>query len=296
MSFFVKQKLLDYKKYKVDIWGLIRNSLVIQDKWKIYSYSKLIRKYNMYMEAKKYNLKRKKEKKYSIILNHRYLYKIKLLRHLIKKIFYLKPSKKMNKICFFFFNKKKRRMNFEWWKRKYFIYEVRDLYIKRKRYNYKKEFSDLRLAKYFYIMYTYRQFKKMAKKAKKKDGIFEQNYMIIMECKLPAFIYRTSFLPNMFESIHYIKKGIIAVNKIFRSLIFFPIKTMDLITFRIWEKGFIYWEFYKRLRKKAFLFFFPKYMYISIIFFFILCLNTPKIKDIINPISMDIYKASSFIN
>ena len=67
----------------------------------------------MYMEAKKYNLKRKKEKKYSIILNHRYLYKIKLLRYLIKKIFYLKPSKKMNKICFFFFNKKKRRMNFE---------------------------------------------------------------------------------------------------------------------------------------------------------------------------------------
>jgi hypothetical protein len=69
---------------------------------------------------------------------------------------------------------------------------------------------------------------------------------------------------------------------------------MDLVTFRVWEKNYIYWTFYKRLKKKAFLFFFPKYMYISIYFFFILYLHTPKKLDIINPISMDFYKASSF--
>jgi hypothetical protein len=32
MSFFVKQKLLDYKKYKLDIWGIVRNSFLIKDK------------------------------------------------------------------------------------------------------------------------------------------------------------------------------------------------------------------------------------------------------------------------
>jgi hypothetical protein len=69
---------------------------------------------------------------------------------------------------------------------------------------------------------------------------------------------------------------------------------MDIVTFRIWEKSYIYWNFYKRLKKRAFLFCFPKYMYISITFFFIICLNNPKNSDIINPISMDFYKATSF--
>jgi hypothetical protein len=71
---------------------------------------------------------------------------------------------------------------------------------------------------------------------------------------------------------------------------------MDIITFRVWEKSYIYWNFYKRLKKKAFLFSFPKYMYVSIVFFFLICLNIPKKNDIINPITMDFYKASSFSN
>jgi hypothetical protein len=79
-------------------------------------------------------------------------------------------------------------------------------------------------------------------------------------------------------------------------MIFFVVKIMDIVTFRAWEKSYIYWSFFIRLKKKAFLFFFPKYMYISFIFFFIICLNYPKKIDIINPIPMDFYKASSFIN
>jgi len=89
------------------------------------------------------------------------------------------------------------------------------LYFKKKKYTQKKEFTDIRLAKNFYIMYTYKQLKKIVKKSKKKDGLFEQNFISFMECKLPSFIYRSSFLPNMFESIHYIKNNNIAVNKKF---------------------------------------------------------------------------------
>ena len=295
MSFFVKQKLLDYKKYKLDIWGIVRNSFLIKDKWKNYNYSKLIRKYKMYKKIRKQNYSKRHKYPHNKNLDKNYIYKIKLLKNLIKIVFKLKPSKKINKICLYFFNKKKRRINLDWWKKKYFIYEVRDVYIKKKRYNYKKEFSDLRLAKNFYIMYTYKQLRKIARKAKKKDGIFEQNYISFIEFKLPSFIYRTGLLPNMFESINYIKGNNVAVNKIFRSFIFFSIKIMDIVTFRILQKSYIYWNFYKRLRRKAFLFFFPKYMYISIIFFLIICLNIPKKKDLINPISMDIYKASSFV-
>jgi ribosomal protein S4 len=107
------------------------------------------------------------------------------------------------------------------------------LYIKKKRHTQKKEFTDIRLAKNFYIMYTLKQLKNLVKKAKRKDGLFEQNFLNLMECRLPSFIYRTSFLPNMFESLYYIKEGNVAVNKVFRPLIFFSIKMMDIITFRI---------------------------------------------------------------
>jgi len=117
---------------------------------------------------------------------------------------------------------------------------VRDLYVKKKRYTYKKEFTEIRIAKNFFIMYTLKQLKKLVKKAKKKDGLFEQNLISIMECKLSSFIYRSSFLPNMFESMHYVKNSNIAINKIFRTSIYYPVQVMDIVTFRVWEKSYIY--------------------------------------------------------
>jgi len=252
----------------------------------------------MYMEARMHNLKKIKNKRYDIAFGKKleriYVYKLKIYKMLIKKVFRIRPSKKVNKICLFFFNRKRRKRNYDWWKKKVFIFEVRDIYVKKKKYTYKKEFVDIRLAKNFYIMYTLKKLKKIIKKAKQKDGVFELNLITFMENRLPAFIYRAAFLPNMFESLTYIKSHTIAVNKIFRSFIYYIINPIDLLTFRIWEKNYIYWSFYKRLKKKAFLFFFPKYMYISISFFFIICLFPPKKLDIINPISMDLYKASSF--
>lgn len=297
----MKQRLLDYKKYKMDFWGLIRNSFLIEEtKWKKFSYKKIVKRFKMYQNAIIHNIKRTKEKKQNIEtcrrLNAEYFTKVKGYYNLLEFVFKIKPSKKLNKICIFFFNRKKRRANTNWWKKKYFIYDVRDLYVKKKRYKYKKEFSDVRLARLFYIIYTYKQLQKIIKRAKRKDGVFETSLISFIECRLPSFIYRAAFLPNMFESIDYIRSSNVAVNKIFRPLIFFIVKIMDIVTFRIWQKGYIYWNLYIRLRKKAFLFFFPKYMYISIYFFFIICLNNPKKLDIINPIQMDFYKASSFIN
>ena len=298
MGHSLKQRLSIYKIYKLDIWGIVRNSFHIEARWRNFNYSKLTRKYTMYKEAQKHNLKKIKNKRYDDIFGKKleriYVYKLKIYKMLIKKVFKIKPSKKINKICLFFFNRKRKKRNFDWWKKKFFIYEVRDTYIKKKKYTYKKEFVDIRLAKNFYIIYTLKKLKKIVKKAKKKDGVFEINLISLMECSLPAFVYRASFLSNMFESLNYVKSNNIAVNKIFKCYVSYIINPMDLVTFRIWEKNYIYWTFFKRLKKKAFLFFFPKYMYVSISFFFILYLYPPKKLDIINPIFMDFYKASSF--
>jgi len=62
-----------------------------------------------------HNKKKKKAGKLDLVtykcLNSNYFFKVKVYRNLFKKVFKIKPSKKMNKICFFFFNRKKRRIN-----------------------------------------------------------------------------------------------------------------------------------------------------------------------------------------
>lgn len=295
MGFFVKEKLLDYRKYKLDIWGNFRNSLLINTPWINYSYKYLNSKYYTYKSSLEKNARRPKSRRFKKSIVNEYFYKMLLIKTLINKIFKEKISKKRERIMMFFFNKKGKK-GYYINKRRYFIYETRDVYVKPKIYKFKKGFSTLRIARNFFIMYTYKQLRYLNKKAKRQDGIFEQNYLLLMELKLPNFMYRSSFIPNMFESIKFIKNSNVWVNKEFIPLIFYSIRLMDMVGFRILHKGYIYWEFYKRLRRKAFLFLFPRYMYISLTFFFIFCIKIPKIKDIINPINVDMYRVGSFIN
>jgi len=88
-----------------------------------------------------------------------------------------------------------------------FVYEVRDKVIRQKIYFTKKQFASLRVTRLFYIIYNYKQLKNLNKKAKKKDGLFEQNYILLIECKLCSFIYRSSLFSNMFESIMFVKNN-----------------------------------------------------------------------------------------
>lgn len=71
----------------------------------------------MFRKAKMHNIKRIKnekiERSLGIRLNSKFLYKLKVFKNLVKIVFKLKPSKKINKICLFFFNKKKRRINLD---------------------------------------------------------------------------------------------------------------------------------------------------------------------------------------
>jgi hypothetical protein len=70
---------------------------------------------------------------------------------------------------------------------------------------------------------------------------------------------------------------------------------MDFVGFYNLLKGYIFWSFFKRIRRKAFLFLFPKYMYISLIFFIIILVRMPRNNEFINPISVDAYKISNYI-
>jgi hypothetical protein len=111
---------------------------------------------------------------------------------------------------------------------------------------------------------------------------------------LPSFIYRSSFIPNMFDSLKFIKKSNVWINKQFMYYISFTIKIMDLVGFRIIYKKYIYWNFFKRIRRKAFIFLLPKYIYTSYSFLMMLVLNIPLKINIINPIKIDMYRLSNY--
>src|ERR1043165_3044472 len=117
--------------------------------------------------------------------------KIIIIKSILFKFFKTKITKKMEKIFAFFLKKKARREKVYY--RRPFIYEMRFFPIKIKKYKTKPEFLTLRVTKLFYIIYNYRQLKNLCKKAKRQAGVFEQNYLLLMECKLPSFMYRTSF-------------------------------------------------------------------------------------------------------
>ena len=312
MAFFAKQKLLYYKRFKVDIWGIFMNTLQCKiDKTnyfclrleRAFYYSKkrqhpLIKDYKI-QKISKFTIKeqlqffsiKKKERMQKAKFHKR---KFILYSCLKLRAFRTTISKNWMRVFSYFIKRRNLRKKIYFYTP--FIYEWKSYYQEYKKYNTKIDFATLRVTRLFYIMYTYRQLKQKAKKAKRTDGLFEQNYMSLIECKLPSFVYRTSFLPNMFESINFVKFNNVWINKIFVYHLHFCIKPMDLVGFRIVYKSYIYWQFYKRLKRKAFLFLLPKFIYVSFVFLFILMLKVPSKDEIINALSLDMYRVANYAN
>jgi hypothetical protein len=91
--------------------------------------------------------------------------------------------------------------------KKVFIYDPRYSFIKYKKFKANFEFVSIRVIKLFYIMYNYKQLKKIVRKSNLKNGSFDQNFFYFIECKLPSYIYRTSFFSTLFDSIKMVKGG-----------------------------------------------------------------------------------------
>lgn len=306
MSFFAKKRLSYYKDYKSDIWGLVRNNL----QYKIDRTSYNIN--NFFFEAKRAFRQSFIKKHYYrrnkfIVLNtvprfrgrkywnynefiHENKIKSVLYFYLLFRFFRTKITNRLYNIYKIFFLNKRRYYQ----KRYYytpFIYEPRIYNIVYKRLKKGALYLSLQLVRLFYIIYSYKQLKKLIKKSKRSDGALDNNFILLMECKLPSFIYRSSFFSNMFESINFIKTGNLLINYKISYNLYHTIKVMDFVTFTTYIKGFIFWTHFKRMRRKAFLFLFPKYMFISLVFILIILIRLPLSKEIINPVAIDMYRA-----
>lgn len=112
-----------------------------------------------------------------------------------------------------YLNKKKRSR----FKAKPFVYRI-DLV--KPRYRYKRwnfRFVTLRLVKFFYSILSYKHFRLMSRLAKKKVGLYEQNYLFFLEGRLINYLYRTGVFDTIFKSFFFIRSGFVTINKIIKT-------------------------------------------------------------------------------
>jgi hypothetical protein len=326
MSFFAKQRIFYYKKYKIDIWNAFKNTLQSKHDNTIYNIRNGYKKHHKLKKNLKYfnyqnakiefqlnllsnKIKMNQEIESDIIINantHKIL-RAKLSRYsALKKIKLALLLSYSNLLNFFKFSITRRFsllldsfleevvMPPKIFYKSPFIYEARLPVIKKKKRRVNEQFVTFRLIKLFYIMYKHRQLQKIGKKAKLKYGVFEQNYLLILECKLPAYLYRTSFFPTIFDSLEFVKTSNVWVNKQFKPLIFYTVKLFDMVGFRVIYKSYILWHFYKRLRRRAFAFMFSRCIYVSFQFWFTILISRFTLDDLINSFDFDYYRIANY--
>ena len=129
MSFFVKQKLKFYKKFKVDIWGILKTTLEVKGSsfwyWKftqkkgfVDSYCKSLSVFNfnlnknimfqhsflaIYYYCKNNNIFFKKKKEIWVKAKSSEKSKVPLYNLFLEKVFKLQLTNKVYRVCDFFF-------------------------------------------------------------------------------------------------------------------------------------------------------------------------------------------------
>jgi ribosomal protein S4 len=122
---------------------------------------------------------------------------------LLDNVFKLTVSNKVCKIFSFLLRRKRRR------EKRYiytpFIYEPRKSFFYYKKFKANYQFVSLRVIKLFYVIFTFKQLRRIISKIVRKSGLFEQHFINFIECKLPFYLYRTGLFSTVFESLNFIK-------------------------------------------------------------------------------------------
>jgi hypothetical protein len=141
---------------------------------------------------------------------------------------------------------------------------------------------------------SYKQFKKLARLAKKKDGLYEHNFILFLEGRLVNLLYRSSFLESIFKAYYYVKGGFVTLNRkvctyvnekctLFDFLSFLPIILYDILLIFIF-----------RLSMRLLMHPPLRYMYVSFIFMFAFMFKMPFGNDIPNRKIIDLYRLTGY--
>jgi len=134
----------------------------------------------------------------------------------------------------------------------------------------------------------------MAILARKRDGLFEMNYIHLIECRITSIVYRTSFYKTPFEILSVVKDGNISMNRKFIFYNNYIVNLFTLIGFRPSHKKRLYSNLLSRVKKRRILFNTPKFMYISYRLLLAYIKRIPNYNELIYPSSVDIFRVIGY--
>lgn len=151
MIVVIKNKLLLYRRFKVDIWGLCKSHMVFS------------------------------------LNNYRsnYLVSGSIISKSLPYYMRLVSNNRIKRICIQFLTIKEKRILMSYEHRYNYVYDLSHAKEFEIIYRLKKNFAEIRLFQYFYVIFRYRHFRRITRKARRKLGLFESWFMYYLECTLP---------------------------------------------------------------------------------------------------------------
>jgi hypothetical protein len=264
MVLLVRHRYAHYRRYLLDIWGVVRVG-------------------TMDLERPEYALDAPlTELGKSWLSSHR-------LSELLDQ-----GSRRKTRLLLFFYKLWERRRMRRYKRARKFVYRIELHGPQRFRRYRRPTFLGVRLVRLFYLTYNYRQLRRLVLGAHGKVGFYEENLAFALESRLMCFLYRTGFVSTLFSSIDFIRHSFVLINHAPFSFIHHKVKLGDLVSFPHQGAGILYPRLLKRLQKKASLFPPAPFLFVS---FALLCAyykRPPRFGELVFPLRMNLHSVVNY--
>lgn len=299
MVYIIRNRYATYKKFNLDIWGLVRSFVKLYPQpfgfpfrrpWKI-----------PYRSTRALTYKESTLDKEDIILEKSWKwYYVDSEKNKVRwsrwrfPLMLSQGTKKKTRLLLFFYNLWEARRKRRFVARRRYVYRIDLLpepYFKRR---FRSPYLKVHLLRTYYMIYNYRQLKKIFRNAHKKLGTYYYNLAILLECRSMCFLYRTGFLPSMFAAITYLKACSVMVNNVPIRSVHKRIYPGELVSFTKHAKLLLASALLKRAKKRKILVFTAPYLFVSFSFFFSYMKTMPTMRQIVFPIRFDLHSVINY--
>ena len=225
-----------------------------------------------------------------VVRNKNIFYKKVLLDVWGHFVRYFKVNKIVNFIRVIRFENRSRR---RFYKRN-FIFNYRRKKKFRSKKKYKPNFIQRRYLKNFYLVLTFRHFRRYMNLAVRKIGYYYSNYFCLLEGRIFMMAYRSTFITNIFIIRYVIDKGLFTVDGKVRRHYNYSLKPGDLFQVSFDYKDLFCDDLLLRLENNNILYKVPEYLFPNFNFMFVFFWRYPKKTDIVFPIRLDIQLGSEY--
>ena len=175
-----------------------------------------------------------------------------------------------------------------------FIFTYRRRRRFRRMKKFKENFIERRYLKNFYLVLTYKNFRRYMNLASRKLGYYYGNYFSLLEGRIYMMAYRSTFITNLFIIRYIIDKGLFTINGKVRRHYNFSLQPGDLFQVSFDYKEFFYKDLLLRLEKNNIFFKVPNYLFPNFNFMFVFFWRYPRIKDLVFPVDLDVQLGSEY--